>query len=52
MIPIAHAGHWVASLLYLAPLLLVIGALGWQSLRDRRRGVPPPDEPGDPPPAA
>ena len=33
----AHAGHWAAGLLYLAPVLIVVGALGWQSFRDRRR---------------
>jgi hypothetical protein len=36
--PLAHAGHWLAGLLYLAPVLIVVGALGWQSLKDRRSG--------------
>jgi membrane protein DedA with SNARE-associated domain len=35
--PLAHAGHWLASLLYLVPVLVVVGALVWQSWRDRRR---------------
>ncbi|HEU4974568.1 MAG TPA: hypothetical protein VFT50_05720 [Baekduia sp.] len=35
---IAHAGHWAAGALYLAPVLVVVGALGWQSLKDRRAG--------------
>ena len=35
--PLAHAGHWIASLLYLVPVLVVVGALAWQSWRDKRR---------------
>lgn len=35
---VAHAGHWAAGLLYLAPVLIVVGALLWQSIKDRRRG--------------
>jgi hypothetical protein len=34
---LAHAGHWLAGLLYLAPVLIVVGALGYQSIKDRRR---------------
>jgi hypothetical protein len=34
----AHAGHWLAGLLYLAPVLIVVGALGYQSWKDKRRG--------------
>jgi hypothetical protein len=49
-LPIAHAGHWLVNLLYLAPLVFVIAALGWQSLRDRRRGTGPRSEPSDTPP--
>jgi hypothetical protein len=37
-LPIAHAGHWLVNLLYLAPVLIVVGALGWQTLKDRRLG--------------
>jgi hypothetical protein len=40
-LPLAHAGHILVDLLYVAPLLVVLGALGWSSLRDRRRGGPP-----------
>jgi hypothetical protein len=38
----AHAGHWLASLAYAAP---VLGLLGWMAVlklrdaRDRRRGT-------------
>ena len=54
--PIAHAGHWLVNLLYVAPLVVAVGVLGWQSMKDRRTvkqtGEPitrrPPTEP--PPP--
>ena len=50
--PLAHAGHWLVNLLYLAPLVLVFVALGVQALRDRRRRTGPRREPAadDPPP--
>jgi hypothetical protein len=35
--PLAHAGHWIASLLYVAPVAVIVGALLWQSRRDKRR---------------
>ncbi|HWI75072.1 MAG TPA: hypothetical protein VNT55_24125 [Baekduia sp.] len=34
----AHAGHWLAGLLYLAPVLIVVGALVFQSWKDKRLG--------------
>lgn len=37
--PIAHAGHYLVDLLYIAPLVFVLGALGFSALRDRRRGA-------------
>jgi uncharacterized membrane protein len=49
--PIAHAGHWLVNLLYLVPLLVVIGMLAITSMRDRRAeaaegaGAPAPDPP-------
>lgn len=36
-IPIAHAGHWIASLLYVAPVALIVAALLWQNWREKRR---------------
>jgi hypothetical protein len=33
---LAHAGHWLAGLLYLAPVVIVVGALLYQSWKDRR----------------
>jgi len=41
---VAHAGHWFAGLLYLSPVALVVGALFWQSWRDKRRGAEDDDE--------
>lgn len=35
---LAHVGHWLANLLYLAPVVIVVGALGYQSIKDKRRG--------------
>ena len=29
----AHAGHWAAQLLYLAPVLAMVGALLWARFR-------------------
>jgi hypothetical protein len=39
--PLAHAGHWLAQIAYLLPLLVLIGMLIAGKLRDwreRRRG--------------
>jgi cytochrome c-type biogenesis protein CcmH/NrfF len=33
---LAHSGHWAAGLLYLAPVVIVVGALLWQGYKDRR----------------
>jgi len=54
IVPIAHAGHWLINLLYVAPLLIAVGVLGWQSMKDRRkRGGEPAVRrpPTEPPPA-
>ncbi len=32
-----HAGHWLVSLVYAAPALLLAGALALSTLRQRRR---------------
>jgi hypothetical protein len=31
----AHAGHWIAQLLYLAPVLAMVAALLWARFRAR-----------------
>ena len=35
---LAHAGHWLASLIYVIPVAGLIIYLGVQRRRDRRRG--------------
>jgi len=37
----AHAGHWATSLLYIAPVVGLVGFLAVQSWRERRRGAEP-----------
>jgi hypothetical protein len=53
MLPIAHAGHWIADLLYVFPLVIALGFLAVQSIRDRRadQGEGPKAPADDPPPA-
>lgn len=34
--PLAHAGHWVVNLLYLAPVVLIVTMLAVSSHRDKR----------------
>ena len=34
--PLAHAGHWLAQIAYLAPLVLLVGMLVVAKLRARR----------------
>jgi hypothetical protein len=36
MMVFAHAGHWAAQLLYLAPVLAMVGALLWARIRGPR----------------
>jgi hypothetical protein len=33
--PLAHAGHWAAQLLYLAPVLAMVGAILWAKIKNR-----------------
>ncbi len=50
--PIAHAGHWIADLLYVLPLAVALGFLALQSYRDKRRDDPEgATTPADPPTA-
>jgi hypothetical protein len=37
MISFAHAGHWLPQLLYLAPVAVMLGAVGVGKLRARRK---------------
>ncbi len=52
MLTLAHAGHWLINVLYVAPLLIIVAVLGVQSMKGRRelkqdggeaRRPPPPD---------
>ena len=53
---IAHAGDWIVNSLYVAPLVIVVIVLGYQTLKDRRQlkrdgdnaHRPPPQEESDP----
>jgi hypothetical protein len=47
VIVFAHAGHWLLSLAYLAPLLVLLGVVAVGKVKDRRAGVggePPPED--------
>ena len=37
MLVVAHAGHWLVQLIYVVPLIAVLLAAGYGTLRDRRR---------------
>jgi hypothetical protein len=37
--PLAHAGHWIAQLLYLMPVAAMVGAILWSKYRGRRHGA-------------
>lgn len=37
LVPVAHAGHWLVSVLYARPVLIVIGSLVVTAVRSRRR---------------
>lgn len=36
LLPLAHAGHWLASTLYLFPVFILAGGVIWQRRQDRR----------------
>ena len=36
MTPLAHAGHWIAQLLYLLPVVAMVGAILWSKYRGRQ----------------
>ena len=35
---LAHAGHWLVSLAYIAPLIFLVGVIIAGKIRDRRAG--------------
>jgi ABC-type multidrug transport system permease subunit len=36
VLPIAHVGHWSIWILYAVPILIVLGSIVLQLVRDRR----------------
>jgi hypothetical protein len=48
----AHAGHWIANLLYAAPLVAVIAIIVRDRLRQRGGETEAPDPPAAPEPDA
>ncbi len=49
-IVLAHGGHWVGQLLYVAPVLVVAAVLKVSALRERRRGDERHEATGEPRP--
>ena len=41
---LAHAGHWLVSVAYIAPLIFLIGVIVFGKIRDRRAGSADPPE--------
>jgi cytochrome c-type biogenesis protein CcmH/NrfF len=39
--PLAHAGHWIVSLLYVLPLVVIAAVATVVTIRERRRGTDP-----------
>ncbi len=37
MLPIAHSGHWILDVVYVAPFVGLLVWLGFRTLQDRRR---------------
>ena len=37
VVPLAHFGHWYVSLIYAAPVIILVGALVIGDWRDKRR---------------
>ena len=37
MVPLAHSGHWLAQVLYIVPVVAVVGWIAVKSLIDRRK---------------
>jgi len=45
MVVFAHAGHWLAQLAYLVPLILLVFAFAWGNLRQRLKSWKRPPAP-------
>ncbi|HYH90606.1 MAG TPA: hypothetical protein VEX67_15330 [Solirubrobacteraceae bacterium] len=44
MIVLAHAGHWLVNLAYIAPLIFLVGVIVVGKIRDRRAGSTDPKD--------
>ena len=44
MTVVAHAGHWLVSLAYVAPLIFLVGVIVAGKIRDRRSGSGDPND--------
>ncbi len=44
MIVVAHAGHWLVNLAYIAPLIFLVGVIVVGKIRDRRAGSTDPND--------
>ena len=44
VIVFAHAGHWLVSLAYIAPLMFLVGVIVVGKIRDRRSGSTDPND--------
>lgn len=40
MLTLAHAGHWLVSVAYFAPVAGFVGWLGWVTIKERREQGP------------
>ena len=49
MLVLAHAGHWLANVAYLVPLLVLLAALAWTKLKSRGTDAQPPSTQESPP---
>ena len=36
-LPLAHAGHWLVDVLYVLPVVVIVGWISVRALLDRRR---------------
>jgi len=44
VIVLAHAGHWLVNLAYIAPLIFLVGVIVVGKIRDRRSGTTDPND--------
>jgi len=49
MLLLAHAGHWLVQLIYLVPVVVLVGVVLVGRARDRRRGTHEQVRDGEPP---